>query len=235
MTTNQLSPEYLEILKNRIIEIKKRIFCAAELSGRNASEIFLMAVTKTVPPEIVNIATNSGIDLIGENRVQEFLSKLPKYNANCEDIHFIGHLQTNKVRKILDKVSVIESVDSISLAKEINRIAAEQNKKVQIFLEINIGKEETKFGFFPENLKLVFKELSELPNLAIKGLMAIPPKGGGKYYFQKMQELYIDISPKNIDNIDVSNLSMGTSADFETAIEFGSNIVRIGTAIFGKR
>lgn len=143
MTTNQLSPEYLEVLKKRIEEVKKRIFCAAEYSGRNGSEISLMAVTKTVPAEIVNIAIESGVDLIGESRVQEFLSKLPEYNANYKDIHFIGHLQTNKIRKILDKVSVIESVDSISLAKEINRISAKQNKKVQIFLEINIGKEET--------------------------------------------------------------------------------------------
>lgn len=124
MTTNQLSPEYLQVLKERIEEIK---------TGRKGTDVFLMAVTKMVPAEIVNIAIESGIDLLGENKVQEFLSKLPEYNTDYKNIHFIGHLQTNKIRKILDKVSVIESVDSISLAKEINRIAAKQNKKVTIF------------------------------------------------------------------------------------------------------
>lgn len=235
MTINQSDHNAGDPLQNQIVEIRKRIRVAAEMSGRNESDISLMAVTKAVPVDRVNCALQAGIDLIGENRVQEFLSKFPSYQTNQEQIHFIGHLQKNKVKKILDKVSMIESVDSISLAEEINRVAKMQNKKMPILLEVNIGREETKFGFLSEQIIPALEHLSEFPNIKVVGLMVIPPKNTGNYYFKKMQQLYLDISGKNMDNIDMSYLSMGMSEDYQIAIECGANIVRVGTAIFGKR
>lgn len=235
MTINQFVPDLSLLLGSRIGEIRKRICNAAQRFGRDASEVHLMAVTKTVPADTVNIAIEQGVDLLGENRVQEFLSKYSVYRTTAENIHFIGHLQTNKVKKIVDKVSMIESVDSISLAKEINDEAGKRNRIMPILLEINIGEEKTKFGFFPSQMKSALEELSKLPNIQVSGLMTIPPKRDGKLYFRKMQRLYIDISNQNMDNINMSYLSMGMSEDFESAVECGANIIRIGTAIFGKR
>lgn len=236
MTTNPLDNKRVIKIKESIKDIKNRIEQAAILAKRKVSDINLMAVTKTVPPEYVNIAINEGINLLGENKAQELNSKYNNYNLDDSiKIHFIGHLQRNKVKSIIDKVSMIESVDSESLAREIGKQAIKADKVMPILLEVNIGLQETKTGFNPKKVKDAAKTIAQVPGVQIKGLMTIPPKDNIKYYFEKMREIYIDISQKKIDNVDMSFLSMGMSGDFETAIAFGANIVRIGSLIFGKR
>lgn len=194
-----------------------------------------MAVTKTVPAELVNVAIQEGIDLLGENRVQEFQSKRESYDLRKAEDHFIGHLQTNKVKYLADTVTMIESVSSYKLAEEIDRIMGKKQKKMPVLLEVNIGNEESKSGFEPNNLVENLEKLSKLSNISIKGLMCIPPKGESEKFFYNIQKLFVDIKGKKLDNIDMSVLSMGMSADFEQAIQYGSNIVRLGTVLFGHR
>ena len=226
-------------LQENIREIRERVGLAASKNGRSADDISIMAVTKTVPAQRVNQAIACGLTLLGENRVQEYLEKYPFYTKNGCSIHFIGSLQTNKVKYIIDKVDMIESVDRLSLAKEIDRRCETANKKMDILLEVNIGAEAGKSGVLQEDLPELVKEVTSLPHLRLSGLMAIPPAGGNeeqnRYYFSKMHHLFLDMQAKKIDNSDVRFLSMGRSGDFETAIACGANIVRIGTALFGKR
>ncbi len=223
---------------SNIVDIKKRAAEAAFRSGRKESDYRIMAVTKTVVPEIVNLAIENGITLLGENKAQELSDKYEFYKG-YEDIHFIGHLQTNKVKYIINKVSMIESVDSIKLAKEISRLAGTINKSMDVLIEINIGNEPNKSGVTAENSPELIKQISVLPNIKVKGLMTIPPVSLNiqrtRDDFKRLKQLLIDIRDKKIDNIDMCILSMGMSYDFEAAIEEGSNIVRIGTAMFGKR
>ncbi|MGN0606109.1 MAG: YggS family pyridoxal phosphate-dependent enzyme [Oscillospiraceae bacterium] len=193
----------------------------------------LMAVTKTVAPEAVNHAVSMGIDLLGENRVQEYLSKKDAY-AKAE-VHFIGHLQTNKVKYIADSISVIQSVDSLKLASEINRCALKNNKVQDILVEVNIGNEESKSGISADAVTELIYQIAELPNIRIKGLMTIPPAADSEEFLYKMQDLYIDICSKNIHNISMDILSMGMSNDYELAVKYGSNLVRIGRGLFGAR
>lgn len=217
--------------------IKKNIEDAAKTSGRNPDDIILLAATKTVSYETVNFAINNGINYIGENKVQELLDKFPNITGNVKK-HFIGHLQTNKVKYIVDKVDMIESVDSVHLAREIDKKCAALNKCMDILLEVNIGNETAKSGFSVNDLYNAVSEISNLKNVRVKGLMAIPPvcdNNEVKKYFQKMYELFVDIGTKNIDNISMTYLSMGMSADYVPAIECGANIVRLGTALFGAR
>lgn len=196
--------------------------------------IDIMAVTKTVPPEAVNVAVENGITLLGENRVQEYLSKKDFYDKSAK-VEFIGHLQTNKVKYIIDTVDRIHSVDSIKLASEINRLSEIKGKTTDILVEVNIGREESKSGVNPDKVEEFCYKLSELPNIRVSGLMSIPPREHSEKFFSKMQELFIDIKAKNIDNSSVWVLSMGMSSDFPVAIKYGSNVVRIGTALFGSR
>lgn len=206
-------------------------------SGRDKNGVTLLAATKTVDAETINYAIKSGITHIGENRVQELLSKYP-YVAPVHS-HFIGHLQTNKVKDIIDKVEMIESVDSIRLAAEISKQAEKRNTVMDILLEVNIGGEESKSGFSPDELYESITEISKFGNIKIKGLMTIPPatedKEESRKYFTKMYKLFIDIRSKNIDNSNMSVLSMGMSDDFDIAVEEGATLVRVGTALFGKR
>lgn len=207
----------------------------AKAKYRKADDIIdIMAVTKTVPCEAVNVAVQSGITLLGENRVQEYLSKKDFYDKSAS-VDFIGHLQTNKVKYIIDSVNRIHSVDNMKLAKEINRLSGIREKTTDILIEVNIGREKSKSGVDPDNLLDFCYELSELPNIRVSGLMSIPPKECSEKFFCKMQELFIDIKAKNIDNSSVWVLSMGMSSDFPVAIKYGSNVVRIGTALFGSR
>ena len=229
MITNQLNEK---VIGRRISDIQSRIKIAAKKAGRSADKINLMAVTKNVSPEYVNIAIGQGIRLLGESRAQELVSKCDFYDLNGVNIHFIGHLQSNKVKKIIDKVSMIESVDSEHIAQEISRCCLQIGKKMPILLEINAGNEKTKSGFAPNEIFEAAKRISEMPGVEVKGLMAIPPKENVFHYFKKIWEIYIDISLKNIDNIHMDFLSMGMSADFEQAIACGANIVRIGRLIF---
>lgn len=200
----------------------------------------IMAVTKTVPPEVVNHAVGLGIDLLGENRVQEYLSKADSYVTLDSfkeplEIHFIGHLQTNKVKYIIDKMTMIQSVDSVKLASEINRLSAAKGKITNILCEVNIGGEESKSGIAPQNLSGLIAEISEMPNIRIKGLMTIPPRGGSDVFLGRMQELFYSISQKNFSGADMEILSMGMSGDYAEAVKYGSTLVRIGTALFGER
>lgn len=217
--------------------ITQNIACAAQKAGKKYEDITLLAATKTVSIEVINHAIESGITCIGENRVQEFLSKYNDYSP--VDCQFIGHLQTNKVKDIIDKVSLIHSVDSYRLAEEISRQAVKHNKKMDVLLEINIGDEPSKSGFaYDEAVDAVYK-ISKLDGIKIKGLMAIPPicnqPQQNRPYFAKMKKLFIDIADKKIDNSSMEILSMGMSDDYAVAIEEGATMVRIGTALFGRR
>ena len=217
--------------------IMKQFNAAAEKSNRATDDIILLAATKTVDIDTINYAISKGISYIGENKVQELLSKNDGYAPVKK--HFIGHLQTNKVKDIIDKVEMIQSVDSLKLAKEISKQAVKKNVSVDILLEINIGSEESKWGFAPEDIESALREIVLLDNIRVKGLMAIPPicneKEENRKYFKKMYKLFIDIRDKNIDNSSMEYLSMGMSDDFDVAIEEGANLVRLGTALFGKR
>ncbi len=210
---------------------------AALSSGRNVDDIILLAATKTVDPDTINYAINSGIKYIGENKVQEFLQK----NDEIINVHkhFIGHLQSNKVKDIIDKVELIQSVHSIKLAKEVSKQAAKHNKVMSVLLEVNIGNEESKSGFSAEEIYEAVHEISELDNIFIKGLMAIPPicdtPESNRKYFAEMNKIFVDIRSKKIDNSSMDILSMGMSDDFSVAITEGANSVRLGTALFGKR
>lgn len=217
--------------------ITENIKIAAEKASRKADDIILLAATKTVDVDTINYAINKGIKYIGENKVQELLSK--DDGVIEAHRHFIGHLQTNKVKDIIERVEMIESVDSLKLAKEISKQAAKIEKNMDILIEINIGGEESKWGFTPEELPSVIEEISKLPNISIKGLMAIPPvcenSEENRKYFRKMYKLFIDIGTKKMDNNNMEYLSMGMSDDYEIAIEEGANIIRLGTALFGRR
>ena len=218
--------------------IRDRVAAAAEKGGRSADDVRIMAVTKTVAPELVNVAINNGINLLGENRVQEYLDKRDSYVPNTET-HFIGHLQTNKVKYIIDKVSMIQSVDSVKLAKEISKNAVKNNLTMDVLVEINIGDEDSKSGIEADGAEDLIREIAELEAIRVKGIMSIPPicekKEQSLNYFSRLRQIFVDISAKNIDNVYMEYLSMGMSQDFEAAIEMGANIVRIGSALFGQR
>lgn len=215
--------------------VREDVLTAMQRYGRNSNDVQIMAVTKTVPPQIVNAVLDNGISLIGENKVQEFLSKENEYHLENANVHFIGHLQTNKVRQIIDKVSMIESVSSIKLAQEIERCAKNRGKAMDILLEVNIGNEETKTGFFKAEIDDTLNYLSKLPHIKVRGLMCIPPKDDSEKFFSDTSRLFIDIREKNMDNINMDFLSMGMSNDYVTAIKYGSNIVRLGSVLFGAR
>lgn len=217
--------------------VNKRLDAALAESGRDRKDIILLAATKTVDAETVNYSISKGINYIGENKVQELLSKDDKI-VPCHR-HFIGHLQTNKVKDIVDRVEMIESVDSLKLAKEISKQAAKINKTMDILLEVNIGGEESKWGFTPDETENALREIAKMESVHIKGLMCIPPicetkEAAGKY-FQKMHQLFVDIKAKSIDNVSMEILSMGMSDDFDIAVLKGANLIRLGTALFGRR
>lgn len=219
--------------KNQVAENIARI--RSELNSRAR----LLAATKTVPPEMINFAIEQGVDLIGENRVNELLEKYELIDRSKTEIHFIGALQTNKVKYIIDKVDMIQSVDRESLALEIERLAKKNGIVMPILAEVNIGNEASKSGVSPEKAIEFCEFLRSLPHLKLKGLMAIPPKcekiDGNREYFCKMRKIFIDISHLNVDNNNMDILSLGMSDDYLTAVECGSNLVRVGSSIFGKR
>ncbi|WP_208074200.1 YggS family pyridoxal phosphate-dependent enzyme [Bittarella massiliensis (ex Durand et al. 2017)] len=219
-------------------DIRGRIDRAARAAGRSGDEVALMAVTKTVPAERVNQFIDSGISLIGENRVQEFLDKYDSYHKEGLKIAFIGHLQRNKVKYIADKVDRIESVDSLALAEEISRRCAAIGRRMDILLEVNIGGEASKSGFAKGELEGVLPQIAALPGVRITGLMAIPPAAegdGAAPYFREMEKLFIDIKHERLDNVFMETLSLGMSGDFETAVSCGSTQVRLGSILFGER
>lgn len=220
-----------------LADVLERLDNALTKTGKTRDDIILLAATKTVDCDTINYAISKGIVYIGENKVQELLSK---ENDICDcHRHFIGHLQTNKVKDIINKVEMIHSVDSLKLAKEISKQAVKNQKTMNILLEVNIAGEESKWGFTAEETEQAAREISQLPNLKIKGLMAIPPVCNdaeeNRQYFRLMKKLFVDIGTKNIDNSSMDILSMGMSDDFDVAVSEGANLIRLGTALFGKR
>lgn len=236
MTEDLLSRE---VLDRRIAEIRSNIAESAKISGRSTGDILLMAVTKTVPPDIINMAWGSGITLFGENRGQELCEKCGSYSFDASAIHFIGGLQTNKVRQIIDKVSCIQSVNSLRLAQEIDLRAGQRGKAMKIMLEVNIGNEPSKSGVPPMELPAFAEKIAAFYNISVCGLMTIPPAKRNydetRSYFEQMYKLFVDIKHKKIDNITMEYLSMGMSADYQLAIQSGANLVRIGSGLFGSR
>ena len=222
-----------------VSEIKKRIAEAAVKSGRKPEDITLVAATKMNDAERVREAIAAGIDVAGENRVQELLDKYDKGAYEGVPLHFIGNLQTNKVKYLIGKVSLIQSVSSVKLAKEIGRLAVREGIIQDILVEVNIGGEESKGGIAPEELENLLLEISRIEGISVRGLMTIPPILGASdkniVYFEKMRELFIDIGAKKYDNISMDILSMGMSDDYYDAILCGANMVRVGTGIFGRR
>ena len=219
--------------------IRSDIFDAAVKSGRNPDEINLMAVTKTVDTKFINHAIKNGVNLIGENKVQEFLLKEPELDLNNCKAHLIGHLQSNKVKKIVGKVETIQSVDSVEIAKEIGKRSLAIGLVSKILLEVNVGNEDSKFGFGYDEVFEKACEISEIDGVFIDGLMCVAPicekESEIRTVFSNMHRLFIDIRDKKRDNIHMNVLSMGMSGDYKEAILEGANLVRIGSSIFGSR
>ena len=220
---------------DRVLE---KVRAAAERSGRDADSVTLVAVSKTKPLSDIEELIKHGVREFGENKVQELDDK---YEAVSTPVnwHLIGHLQTNKVKYIVDKVKLIHSVDSLKLAQVIEKEAEKKNCVCNILLEVNVAQEESKFGLTCEEVLPLVEEISKLPHIRIKGLMTIAPfvenPEDNRVHFHKLHELLLDIKSKNIDNVDMNVLSMGMTNDYEVAVEEGATIVRVGTAIFGER
>ena len=226
-------------ISENVAKIKENMAKAAIAAGRDPKEILLCAATKMNDSGAVRQAIAAGVDCCGENRVQELTQKLSENAYEGAPVHFIGHLQTNKVKQVVGKVSLIHSVDSMRLLEAIHKEAARQGIRQDILLEINIAGEESKSGFAPEQLEDVLAEISHFSAIRVLGLMAIPPicqnSTDNHKFFQKMCNLAVDITKKKYDNVCVEILSMGMSDDYADAIACGSTMIRVGTAIFGAR
>ncbi|MDE6707142.1 MAG: YggS family pyridoxal phosphate-dependent enzyme [Oscillospiraceae bacterium] len=214
--------------------ISAEIAEAALKSNRKPEEIAFMAVTKTVAPELINTAISCGIKLLGENRVQEYQAKKDSYIQGIP-VDFIGTLQSNKVKYIIGNIRIIQSVNKFSLAQEIERCAGKSNLQQDILLEVNIGGEDSKSGISPENLPELLLQIAELEHVHVKGLMTIPPPSSDTSFLQAMQELFLKAKELQIPDTEMQILSMGMSDDYAQAIKFGSNLVRVGSALFGAR
>ena len=224
-------PENLKVVEENIIR-------ACERSGRKRSDVTLIAVSKTKPVTMMEEAIASGVSIFGENKVQEILKKQPLIPGGAE-WHLIGHLQRNKVRSIAGKVAMIHSVDSLRLAEQIQKEYQIQDLTAKILVEVNIAREESKFGLMPEETEEVIREIAKMPNIKVCGLMTIAPfvqdPEENRIHFKNLRKLLVDINSKNIDNISMMGLSMGMTGDYEVAIEEGATFVRVGTGIFGSR
>lgn len=226
-------------ITENVAAIRREMEKAALEAGRDPSTISLCAATKLNGSEAVREAIRAGVDCCGENRVQELTGKLSENAYQGAPVHFIGHLQTNKVRQVVGSVSLIQSVDSLRLLEAIDREAGKQGIRQDILLEVNIGQELSKSGFSAEEILPLVEKMGIYSNICMKGLMAIPPvsqkSGDNLKFFQKMLDLYVDIQAKKYDNVIVDCLSMGMSGDYPDAIRCGSTMIRVGTAIFGAR
>ena len=224
--------ENLKIVRHSIAE-------ACGKAGREPGDVTLLGVTKTVQPDRINAAIRAGLEVIGENRVQEYLSKREMINLDNVRAHLIGHLQTNKVSKIVGKVDMIESIDSVKVAKAVSDASLKRGIVTDVLVQVNIGREDTKHGVMAEELEQLLRAAAGFSGIKIRGLMAIPPiydtEREKRAFFSDMCKLFIDIKGKNIDNVAMDILSMGMSADYREAIMEGSTLVRIGSAIFGSR
>ena len=224
----------VQAMLTRLDTIRRGIGAACDAADRAPESVTLMAVTKTVDPVLINAAVDAGVTVLGENRVQEFLSKREQYRKEAE-VQFIGHLQTNKVKQIIDKVTLIHSVDSLHLAEAVDRAAANAGITMPVLLEVNIGGEESKSGADPAEVEALLKAVQQLSHVRVRGLMTIPPPTTDadtqNAVFAKMAALYRNM--QTLAPLDV--LSMGMSGDYQAAIRHGSTMVRIGSALFGAR
>ena len=226
------------MLINNYKHVLEQVHASCDKAKRSKDDVTLIAVSKTKPSSDIQTLYDYGVRDFGENKVQELTSK---YEELPKDIrwHLIGHLQTNKVKYIVDKVYMIHSVDSVKLAKEIEKEAAKKDVIVNILVQVNVANEDTKFGLDNSEVIKIVEEIATLPHLRIKGLMTIAPfvddGEENRKYFNELKQLSVDIKAKNIDNVCMEMLSMGMSGDFETAIEEGATLVRVGTSIFGVR
>ena len=226
------------MLKENLADVEAKIVKACENSGRQRDDVTLIAVSKTKPVETLKEAYDLGVRVFGENKVQELTDK---YEALPKDIqwHMIGHLQRNKVKYIIDKVALIHSVDSIRLAETIEKEAAKHNITANILIEVHVAKEESKFGLMPEELDELIDKIKDFNHIQVKGLMTIAPfvenPETNREIFRSLRKLSVDISNKNVDNVNVSILSMGMTNDYTVAVEEGATMVRVGTGIFGAR
>ena len=229
----------MEHIKENIARIRAKMEQAALACGRDPGEILLCAATKMNDAAAVKAAVAAGVDCCGQNRVQELLEKQPQGAYDGKPVHFIGHLQTNKVKQVVGKVDLIQSVDRQDLLECIEKQAAKLGLVQNILLEVNVGQEDSKSGYTIEAAMEAASRMAEYPHCHLCGLMAIPPiseePGGNSKYFAQMRQLLVDISAKKYDNVDMTYLSMGMSDDFADAIAEGSTMIRVGTAIFGAR
>ena len=239
MTKSQLvsqeDQDFYSAIAERLHKLEYQIGEACAKSGRNRADITVMAVTKTVAPKYINFAVRQGITLLGENRAQELTEKYDDYILKQENIHFIGHLQTNKVRQIIDKVCFIQSVDSLRLAQEIDRQAEKRDRIMDVLLEVNIGQEASKSGAPAGEVLPLAERVLQLSHLRFRGLMAIPTVEYPERDFAKAEELFQQLQEKFSNVAPVDTLSLGMSGDYPLAIEHGSTLVRLGSAIFGPR
>ena len=226
-------------IAENVAAIRAQMDAAAIACGRDPKEILLCAATKMNDAEAVRQAILAGVDCCGENRAQELSAKLQEDAYRGKPVHFIGRLQTNKVKQVVGKVDLIQSVDRENLLEAIQKEAARQGITQDILLEVNIGREPAKGGLLPEELHPLLEKIAEFPNVRVKGLMAIPPicqkDTDNDKFFQEMCNIGVDIMKKKYDNVSVDILSMGMSNDFVRAIACGSTMIRVGTAIFGAR
>ncbi len=227
----------MEIREN-LQRIEEQIGEACTRAGRDRREVTLVAVSKTKPVDMLRSAYEAGARQFGENKVQELTSKIPQLPSDIS-WHMIGHLQTNKVRQILGKTCLIHSADSIRLVREIEKESARQEQTTDILLEVNVAREESKFGFFLEEVEEALYIMKDFPHVKVRGLMTIAPfvsnAQQNRPVFRKLYQFYVDVKSKNIDNVTMDILSMGMTGDFQVAIEEGATMVRVGTGIFGAR
>lgn len=226
------------MVKENLKDVNERIRAACQRAGRGPGEVRLIAVSKTKPAELLREAYEEEVRDFGENKPQEIKDKYPQLPGDIR-WHMIGHLQRNKIKYIIDKVCMIHSVDSLRLAQAINEEAAKHGLVIPVLIEVNVAGEESKFGVSPEETEALVREISVLPNIRVEGLMTIAPftenAEDNRIYFRKLRNLSVDIKEKNIDNVNMCNLSMGMTGDYEVAIEEGATMVRVGTGIFGER
>jgi hypothetical protein len=226
-------------IRANLEEIKRRMEMAALASGRSREDIKLVAVTKTVDIDGIKEAINAGITSIGENRVQEMVDKYERLKDYSVEWHLIGHLQSNKVKYIVDKVDLIHSIDRMSVVKEIEKWAGKVDRKIDVLIQVNVSGEESKFGLPPEKVSGFIDRIREYKNLKIKGLMTIAPYTDDpekvRPVFRRLRDIFEGIREKGMEGVNMEYLSMGMTGDFEVAIEEGANIIRVGTGIFGER
>lgn len=226
------------MIKENLQEVEQRIAAACDRAGRSRDEVLLVAVSKTKPVEMLRCAYDAGTRNFGENKPQEIKEKYPLMEKDIK-WHMIGHLQRNKIKYIIDKVCMIHSVDSVRLAEAIDEEAAKHGIIMPVLVEVNVAREESKYGIMPEETEAFIRQISGLSHICVQGLMTIAPftenAEDNRGYFRDLNKLYVDIKAKNIDNVNMCNLSMGMTGDYEVAIEEGATMVRVGTGIFGER